>query len=154
MPPYVRACHRSLLVRLSAPADIQRSKLTASPCTNMRGREYPYHAQSKPVRCELIISRSLLSSSWFQHLAQGISSQTQVTIWVLCPDSLCRTTSRTTQSAMFIQSGLGIFSACRRHSCLSSRSLYSCSHVSLPCHTLPQPSESSSENSVLRLAIP
>ncbi len=74
---YVRAYHRSLLVRLSAPADIRRSKLTASPCTNTRGREYSYHTPSKPVRCELIISRSLISSPRFPAKRLSVEQQAE-----------------------------------------------------------------------------
>ena len=55
----------SFFVRLSAPADIRRPKLRASRCTNTHGTGCPYHAPSKPARCELIISRLLLSSPRF-----------------------------------------------------------------------------------------
>ena len=61
---YVPACHRSLLVRLSAPADIRRSKLTASPCTNTRGMGYPYHApiEAHPVRVDQIALTAFIPS--------------------------------------------------------------------------------------------
>ena len=143
---YVRACHRSLLVWPNAPTDIRPSKLTANACTNTRGMEYPYYSPSKPARCELIISRLLLSFPRFQYLAQGISSQTlRSPIWLPCPETLCRTTSRTTQSTTFIQSGKGIRPRPGCTVVYQTGASIRAPDIPWSCHTLLQSPESSSE---------
>ena len=148
---YVRACHRSLLVRLSAPQIFGAQDWRQALYEYARdGIPLPRTIEARPVPVDHIALTTFIFL--VQYLAQGISSQTQVTNMAsLSRGSL--SDNKQNDSKCYIYSiRTWDPSACRKHSCLSIRSLYPCSRH--PCHALSRPSESSSENSVLRLAIP
>ena len=124
---YVCACHRSLLVRLSPPADIRRSELTAGPVTFIPSAPIPGTGNKLPDpghHCEFPAKKLFVEQQAERLKVLRLFNQDQESV-------------RVQEAHLPIKpEPLPVLPT-------------SPDHV-----TLPQPSESSSENSTLCLTIP